>query len=307
MSIQNTPRTLDYAVVDVFAERPLEGNPLAIFPDARSLSTDDMQAIARETNLSETTFILPTDPATELAEGVHVRIFTTEEELPFAGHPTLGTATWLHLHHPTLRGSRQIRLRLAGGTIPVDFTPPTPGSPGIVATMRQNDPTFGALHEPAAIANALGLTPADLHATLPIQSVSTGVPFCIVPLRSLDVAHRLAIPQTLARQYLQTDPAKFFFCIAPADPASGAQWHARMQFYNAEDPATGSASGCAIAYLVRHGAAVSGHEVVLEQGIEIHRPSRIITRATLLPDGTVTDVFVTGRTIPVATGRLFLQ
>lgn len=309
MSTRPTARTLDFATVDVFAERILEGNPLAIFTDARGLSTAEMQALARETNLSETTFIFPpepgADPATERAKGVEVRIFTTEEELPFAGHPTLGTASWLQANHPELRGASEVRLKLRAGTIPVHFHPADPTRPGIFATMRQNDPTFGSLHPPEAVAQALGLAPADLDPDLPIQTVSTGLPFVIVPLRSLEVAGRLSIPPTAARQYLARTDAAFFFCITRADPGSGAHFHARMQFYNGEDPATGSASGCAIAYLVRHGHVASGEETLFEQGIEIHRPSRIQLRASLTQDA-VTDVFVGGRTIPVASGRLFL-
>ena len=102
-------RTLAYSVLDVFAERPLEGNALPFFHDAQGLSDEEMQALARETNLSETTFILPRDAATEARDGVSVRIFTTGEELPFAGHPTLGTATWLYLNHSTLRVRRRFR------------------------------------------------------------------------------------------------------------------------------------------------------------------------------------------------------
>lgn len=305
MSNNTPPRTFDFATVDVFAERALEGNPLAIFTDARGLSTTEMQALARETNLSETTFILPRDLSTERAEGVEVRIFTTAEELPFAGHPTLGTASWLHANHPELRGASEVLLKLRAGTIPVQFEPPDPARPGIFATMRQNDPTFGDTHPPAPVAQALGLAPPDLDPDLPIQTVSTGLPFAIVPLRSLEVAARLAIPPAAARQYLAGSDAAFFFCITRADPSSGAAWHARMQFYNGEDPATGSASGCAISYLVRHGLVASGEEIVLEQGIEIHRPSRIHLRATLT-NNTVSRVFVGGRTIPVASGRLFL-
>lgn len=305
MSNRATPRTLDFATVDVFAEQVLEGNPLAIFTDARGLSDAEMQALARETNLSETTFILPRDPATERAEGVEVRIFTTEEELPFAGHPTLGTASWLYANHPELRGASEVRLKLRAGAIPVRFHPADPDRPGVFGTMRQNDPTFGDMHSPEAVAHALGLSPADLDPDLPIQTVSTGLPFVIVPLRSLEVASRLSIPPTAAREYLAHSDATFFFCITRADPASGAAFHARMQFYNGEDPATGSASGCAIAYLVRHGLVSSEQEVVLEQGIEMHRPSRIHLRATR-EDDRITDVFVGGRTIPVASGRLFL-
>lgn len=308
-AVSRPPRSLPYAVVDVFAERPLEGNALAIFTDARSLSTEDMQRIARETNLSETTFILPRPSDVERKCGVHVRIFTTEEELPFAGHPTLGTASWLYSNHAELRGSETIHLDLAAGRIPVTFGEPETTGPGTFGTMRQNDPIFGDTHAPAGVAAALNLSLDDLDLTAPIQTVSTGMPFCIVPLRSLEVASRLQIPQHLARPFLERAGAKFFFCIARAAASSPADWHARMQFYNGEDPATGSASGCAIAWLVRHGLVPSGQPVLLEQGIEMHRPSRIHLQAALVGDAVppmVTDVFVGGRTIPVASGQLFL-
>jgi len=299
----------DYAQVDVFAERSLEGNALAIFTDARGLSTAEMQALARETNLSETTFILPRTAEIERERGVHVRIFTVQEEFRFAGHPTLGTAAWLYENHPTLRGAEQITLDLPVGPIPVRFTPPQPGEPGVFGTMRQNDPTFGEVldrsEDRAALAAALGLSIDDLDPDLPAQTVSTGMAFCIVPLRSLEVAARLQIPQHRARTYLERSDAKFFHCITRAAAGSNADWHARMQFYNGEDPATGSASGCAIAWLVRHGLAASGQQIVIEQGMEMLRPSRIHTSATLA-NGVVSEVFVGGRTIPVASGRFFL-
>ncbi len=307
------PRQLSFSIVDVFAERPLEGNALAIFHDARDLSTEQMQSIARETNLSETTFIFPRDTATEQARGVQARIFTTTEELPFAGHPTLGTATWIFNHHPNFRGQQIITLDLPVGPVPVRFDPAEittqhtePSTlPGTFATMRQNDPTFGATHSPEPLARALGLTPGDLDPDYPAQTVSTGLPFCIVPLRSLDVARRLDISQTLARPYLEATGARFFFCITRAASGSGADWHARMQWPGGEDPATGSASGCAISWLVRHGIVPSEHPTILEQGIEIHRPSRLHLQARLHNRG-VSDVFVGGRTISVATGHLFL-
>jgi trans-2,3-dihydro-3-hydroxyanthranilate isomerase len=294
----------DYAQVDVFAEQPLQGNALAIITDARGLSTAQMQAIARETNLCETTFILPRAVEVERERGVHVRIFTVREELQFAGHPTLGTASWLHLNHPVFRGAPTITLDLSVGPIPVSFSGQQNGL-GVYGTMRQNDPTFGSIHDPNAIAAALGLSTADLDPALPIQTVSTGMAFCIVPLRSLEVASRLAIPQPLAQAYLARTDAKFFHCITRASSASGAHWHARMQFYNGEDPATGSASGCAIAYLVRHSLAAGGQPIVLEQGVEMLRPGRIYVQAAL-EDDRVCDVRVGGRTIPIATGRFFL-
>ena len=173
-------RKLDYSIVDVFAENALEGNPLAVFHDARSLTSDEMQALARETNLAETTFVLPSD---EESRGVRVRIFTTQEELPFAGHPTLGTASWLHWNHASLRGAREITLALNIGPITVSFDPSADAEIGVVGQMKQNDPVFGASHDRVALSAALGLTADDLDPVHAPQTVSTGMAFCIVPLR----------------------------------------------------------------------------------------------------------------------------
>ena len=299
----------DFAQVDVFAENPFEGNALAIFTDARGLSSSEMQALARETNLSETTFIFPRTAEIEREYGVHVRIFLTTEEVPFAGHPTLGTASWLYCHHPIFHGAEQIPLDLGIGRIPVRFTTPQHCELGVFGTMQQKDPIFGEIRNSRedrdSIAAALGLTPDDLDPDLPAQVVSTGMSFCIVPLRWLEVAARLRISPSIARAYLDSIGTRFFYCITRAHASSGADWHARMQFDTREDPATGSASGCAISYLVRHGAAASGQAIVIEQGIEMLRPSRIHVSATL-EDAKVTKVFVGGRTIPVASGRFFL-
>jgi trans-2,3-dihydro-3-hydroxyanthranilate isomerase len=300
------PRTLEYSILDVFAGRPLEGNPLAVFHDARSLSDAEMQALARETNLAETTFILPDDPEVESAEGVRVRIFTTQEELLFAGHPTLGTASWLHLHHPTLRGAESITLRLNVGPIPVRFQPGDSAA-GLRGTMRQNDPVFGAKHDRAAVARALGLLPDDISADHAPQTVSTGMPFCIVLLRDVNTAQRLQISQRDAQTWLAASDAKFFYCIAPthADSLDAPQWHARMQFYGGEDPATGSAAGCCISWLVQEGLVAPDTPALLEQGVEIHRNSRITAQASRSKTG-VHSVLVSGRTILVAAGRFFL-
>jgi trans-2,3-dihydro-3-hydroxyanthranilate isomerase len=300
-------RTFTYSILDVFAEHPLEGNPLAVFHDAHALSDNEMQALARETNLAETTFILPADPETEQRDGVRVRIFTKEEELPFAGHPTLGTATWLYFNHPTLRGADTITLRLNVGPITVRFNAPDEGVPGVRATMLQNDPVFGVTYDRAAVARAIGLSEDDLSAEYPPQTVSTGMPFCIVLLQSLEVLQRLQIVQRDAQAWLTNSDAHFFYCIAPlpAHGEGGPHWHARMQFYAGEDPATGSAAGCCIAWLVKTGLAVSGQSVVIEQGIEIRRPSRITVRASL-EGAEVGSILVLGRTIPVADGRFIL-
>jgi trans-2,3-dihydro-3-hydroxyanthranilate isomerase len=174
----------DYAVLDVFAEAPLQGNPLAVFCDARGLNTEEMQAIARETNLSETTFIFRRPAEIERERGIEVRIFTVREELPFAGHPTLGTASWLYLNHPELAPMETITLDLRVGPIPVSFAATQAGQ-GVFGTMRQNDPAFGQVHDRAEVARAIGLTVDDFDPDLPIQTVSTGKPICIEPLRSL--------------------------------------------------------------------------------------------------------------------------
>jgi len=300
-------RILDYSLVDVFAERALEGNALAVFHDARGLSDEEMQALARETNLSETTFIFPQDAEIEEREGVRVRIFTTQEELPFAGHPTLGTATWLYLNHPSLRGADTIILRLNVGKIGVRFDGQSEGEVGVRATMVQKDPVFGATHDRAEIACAIGLKVEDLSAEYLPQTVSTGVPFCIVLLQSLEASRRMELVPHEARAWTAKNDAQFFYCIAPLEKngAGGADWHARMQFYSGEDPATGSAAGCCIAWLVKVGLDASGREVLIEQGIEVQRPSRIGVRATL-EEGRVHSVEVSGRTISVAEGRFFL-
>ena len=300
----------DFAQVDVFAEAPLEGNALAVICDARGLSTEEMQALARETNLSETTFILPRSPELEREQGVKVRIFLTTAEVPFAGHPTLGTASWLYWNHPVFRGADQITLDLGVGPITVRFTPSSnPGEPGIFGTMRQKDPGFrktcNSMEDREALAAALNLSADDFDPDVPAEVVSTGMAFCIVPLRSMEVAARLRISPLTARPYLDDIDAKFFYCITRAPSNSNADWHARMQFDTGEDPATGSAAGCAISYLVRHGLVASGQQIVIEQGIEISRPSRIHVSASI-EDSIVTKVFVGGRTIPVASGRFFL-
>jgi trans-2,3-dihydro-3-hydroxyanthranilate isomerase len=294
-------KELEYALVDVFAEQPLEGNPLAIFTDATGLTTVEMQALARETNLAETTFVLPEESA---ETGVRVRIFTTQEELPFAGHPTLGTAAWLYFNHPALRGAAEITLNLNAGPITVRFEAPQPGKAGVFGTMRQRDPSFGMVHAREDAARALGVALDDLDPSLPIQTVSTGLPFCIVPFRTLEAIGRLSVPPAASQAYLARTDAKFFYCTTRAASNSDADFHSRMQFYNGEDPATGSASGCAIAYLVKHGGVASGHATVFEQGVEMKRPSRICVSALEL-DGKVMDVFVGGRTIWVASGRFF--
>jgi trans-2,3-dihydro-3-hydroxyanthranilate isomerase len=290
-------RRLPFTQFDVFTSRALEGNPLAVFPDGRSLSDDEMQAIAKEMNLSETTYVLPRDAAVEKERGIRVRIFTVQEELPFAGHPTLGTAFALRGNS----GAAEIKLELNVGTIPVSFEE----KPGQLAfgEMRQNDPVFGQIHDVKKIAEVTGIPAADIDSEFPVQTVSTGVPFTILPLRGLEQIRRLEINQSRSSQYLEASGGKFFFCVSRETVDPAARLHARMLFYNGEDPATGSASGCAAAWMVQHGVAKPDERVLIEQGMEMKRPSRIFVRASR-SNGRVVNVRVGGNVVEVLRGEL---
>jgi len=287
-----------FVQLDVFSSRPFEGNQLAVFPDGRGLTNQQMQAIAREMNLSETTFVLPRDAATEAERGVRVRIFTVQEELPFAGHPTLGTAF-------VLRGStgrQEVALELNVGRILVRFeqTPPDP----LFGEMTQKDPDFGVIHGHEAVARAAGLRLADVDTSLPIQTVSTGVPFTIVPLRSLTAMRELNVNLRSSAEYLEQSGGKFFYFVCRETVDRAARLHARMIFYNGEDPATGSAAGCTAAWMVAHGVARPEERVLIEQGIEMHRPSYIFVRAAREGDRIV-NVRVGGNAVEILRGEMF--
>jgi len=283
---------------DVFTSRPLEGNPLAVVHDATGLSDAEMQAIAREMNLSETTFIFPRDPAIERERGTRVRIFTVQEELPFAGHPTLGTAFYLRGNS----GASEINLDLNVGTIPVRFEDQA-GQPTF-GEMTQRDPEFGTTHDPGIISEVTGIPPADIDHSLPIQTVSTGTPFTMLPIRNLEAMSMLQLKQRESSEYLRSTDGRFFFCVTRETVDSSARLHARMLFYNGEDPATGSASGCCAAWMVQHGIARSDERVLIEQGIEMKRPSRIFVRASRTNDRVV-NVRVGGNVVEVLRGEVF--
>src|SRR5579864_5439105 len=225
--MSNTKRRLPFAQVDVFTSVPLEGNQLAVFADGSGLSDAEMQALAKETNLSETTFILPRDAATERERGVRVRIFTTTEELPFAGHPTLGTAMVLRGNG----GAEEIALDLNVGRIPVSFST-RDGLP--FGLMTQRDPEFKNKHSREDVARAAGLAVNDIADDLPIQTVSTGNAFAIVPLRSLAVLQNLSPTWTNMKMYLDKSDAKFFYFVSRQAVEAGARLQARMIFYNGE-------------------------------------------------------------------------
>jgi trans-2,3-dihydro-3-hydroxyanthranilate isomerase len=300
-------RRLNMAQWDVFSSRPLEGNSLAVFFDGRGLSDAEMQAIAKEMNLSETTFVLPRDAETERARGVRVRIFTVQEELPFAGHPTLGTAFALRGES----GAKAITLELNLGKVPVRFEEVA----GEVAfgEMTQIDPVFGMQHEREALARATGLQIDDFDTSLPIETVSTGLAYTIAPLKSLAVIQKLRVDQNRAGEYLEKTGGKFLYFVARETVDLAARLHARMLFYNGEDPATGSAAGCTAAWMVAHGVAKADERVLIEQGIEMQRPSRIFVRATFHDshqknpgDNRIVNVRVGGNAIEVMRGEVFL-
>jgi trans-2,3-dihydro-3-hydroxyanthranilate isomerase len=291
-------RRLPFATVDVFTTQALEGNPLAVFPDASGLTDAEMLAVAREFNLSETTFVLRRDASVERSRGVRTRIFTTREELPFAGHPTLGTAA-------VLRGTdsrNEVALELNVGSIPVRFSD-RGGRP--FGEMPQADPTFGQVHDRGRVADAMGVPVEELDRTSPIQTVSTGNPVAVVPFLRLATLQRWAPDWNRMERYLKGTDARFFYAICRETVDRDTQLHARMVFYGGDDPATGSAAGPAAAWLVRNGVTPSGAEVAIEQGLEVHRPSRMFARADIA-GGTVSHVRVGGFFAPVMRGELTL-
>jgi trans-2,3-dihydro-3-hydroxyanthranilate isomerase len=299
---------LEYIIVDVFTDTALAGNPLAVVFDTEGLETARMQAVAREFNLSETTFVQRRPVETERAEGVRVRIFTTQEELPFAGHPTLGTASVLRMLAPEIVREDTIHLALHMGRVPVRFHGEAARSDALFGEMTQRDPEFGAELEPAEVARLTGLAPDDLHPFVPPQIVSTGTAFGIVVLRSAAGLARLKVNHDETTPWLRAHGGRWFYVLAPIPDSneSGAKnWRARMQFYGGEDPATGSAAGCAISYLVGHGIVPPRHQIHVQQGVEIGRTSDLFLAANLV-SGRVMDVRVAGSTVPVAKGELFL-
>jgi trans-2,3-dihydro-3-hydroxyanthranilate isomerase len=298
----NKSRRLAMAQWDVFSSKALEGNSLAVFFDARGVSDAEMQLIAKEMNLSETTFICPRDAEIERQRGVRVRIFTVQEELPFAGHPTLGTAFALRGNS----GSKEIALELNVGKVPVRFEE-TAGQP-VFGEMTQIDPVFGIQHNREAVARAIGLRVDDFDASLPIETVSTGIPYTMIPLKSLPMIQKLRVDLSRADDYLAKTGGKFFYFVTRETVDPAARLHARMLFYNGEDPATGSAAGCTAAWAVAHGVAKPDERVLIEQGIEMQRPSRIFVRASQdrNRNNRIVNVRVGGNAIEVMRAEVFL-
>jgi trans-2,3-dihydro-3-hydroxyanthranilate isomerase len=287
-----------FSIVDVFAEEKYAGNQLAVVRRAVSLPDAVMQKIARETNFSETTFVLSDR---KRRGGYDVRIFTPAAELPFAGHPTLGTAFVIQ-QDLIKRPVQKVVLNLKVGAIPVTFA--YRGLKPDVLWMKQIEPRFGATLEVGRVAAVLGLGPDDLDPRFPVQEVSTGIPFVIVPVKTLEAVRTSAFQ--VDKQAGLVPGGKGFLLFTPQVIRPGNDLHVRVFAHGygvAEDPATGSANGCLAGYLVRH--RVLGRPRVdlrVEQGHETGRPSLLLLRAAEAAGKL--DVFVGGRVVRVARGRL---
>ena len=287
-------------LVDVFAERAYEGNQLAVVLRASDLDAPRMQAIAREMNFSETSFVLHDEAR---AGAFDVRIFTPREEVPFAGHPTLGSA-WVIRSELLRTAAPRVTLRLAVGEIPVTFEPAPDGRDRL--WLEPRPPRFGETASRSTLAAVLGLDERDIAADQPIQAVSTGLPFWIVPLASLDAARRCRVDRARYDAFVRDREAKgiLVFTRQTEDAANGIHARVFVDWYGVpEDPATGSANSCVAAYLVEH-RVLGGTEVALrvEQGREMGRPSIIELRARKILERY--EIAVGGRVVPVARGEL---
>jgi trans-2,3-dihydro-3-hydroxyanthranilate isomerase len=289
-----------FFIVDVFAEQKYAGNQLAVFRDAENISDADMQKIAKEMHFSETTFILSDH---QRDGGYDVRIFTPEQELPFAGHPTLGTAYVIQteiIKEPVDR----LQLNLKVGKIPVTFD--RGNGRADLLWMKQMAPTFGRELDRAAIAEVLNLDERGIDDRFPVRVVSTGVPVIIAPLRSLDCLKRAQVARDRYFDLIAALDAKaiLVFSGEPHEPQNDLSVRFFADYFGVpEDPATGSANGCLAAYLVKQRYFGKDRiDVRAEQGYEMGRPSLLLLKAEDV-NGSI-DVSVGGRVIGVATGEL---
>jgi trans-2,3-dihydro-3-hydroxyanthranilate isomerase len=273
-------RRLHYHRVDVFTDRAFGGNPLAVITNGRGVETETMQAIAKEFNLSETTFVLPPD---DPRHDWRVRIFTPGSELPMAGHPTIGTTFVLAREHMIRRDGAETNIVLEEGVGPIPVRVEFRGGEPSFAEMSQPLPKFGPeLKDRSAAAEMLSLNADDIDDRLPAEVVSCGVPFLYVPLRTLDAARRARPRADLMARASERDgvPPEVFVFTREVEH-EGSTVHSRMFAPGlgiTEDPATGGASGPLGCYLVRHGLAPAVNEIISEQGLEMGRPSRIHIR-----------------------------
>lgn len=294
--------SIPFYIVDVFARDPYTGNPLAVVLNADALGDREMQQIAQEMNYSETTFIA-NHPATN--GGYNVRIFTPKTELPFAGHPTLGTAYVLKhfvLNDPQLS---QISLNLKVGSIPVTFEGENRDRE--IIWMQHNPPEFTQKFTPDAIAPVLNLDLEDIDDRFPIQAVSTGVSTVIVPLKTLAAVKKAGLNRDRYPAWQNTTTAQTILIFCPETYHAENDLNVRV-FAEAvgiyEDPATGSANGCLAAYLAQYQYwDRTTIEARIEQGYEIQRFSLLYLKASC--EGENWQILVGGTTIPIARGELF--
>ncbi len=281
-------KRLTFYIVDVFAEEKFAGNQLAVFRDAKVLSDSEMQQIAKEINYSETTFIL-SDGKNDA--GYCVRIFTPKREVPFAGHPTLGTAYILQ-REIVKKPLNTIVLNLKIGQIPVTLS----YSHGRVNLlwMKQMQPAFGKTFSAKSISQVLKIDRADIDDRFPLQEVSTGLPFVVVPLKTLDAVKRAKMPK---------DKAILVFCRETYKKENALHVRVFADAYGVpEDPATGSANGCLAGYLVKHRYFRKAWiNIRVEQGYEIGRPSLLLLKAEE-KEGADIDVHVGGKVVMIAKG-----
>ena len=284
-----------FYIVDVFAENRYAGNQLAVFQKANELSSMEMQTIAREINFSETSFILNDD---QRNGGFDVRIFTPKEEVPFAGHPTLGTA---HIIRNMIlnESSKTVVLNLKVGQIPVSFNQDGNGY------MKQINPTFGHQHNPEDLAPILNLAVDEIDNRFPIQEVSTGLPFFIVPLKTMAGLKKATVHKQKYFSFIEHTEAKgiLVFCPESYEMQNDISVRVFVDCYGiSEDPATGSGNGCLAGYLVKY--RYFGKESInirSEQGYEINRPSLLFLKAEQRENSI--DIFVGGKSIVVAHGE----
>jgi trans-2,3-dihydro-3-hydroxyanthranilate isomerase len=285
-----------FTFLDVFTDKKYAGNQLAVFKNAGGLSSEEMQYIAREINFSETTFILSGDKNNG---GYDVRIFTPKEEVPFAGHPTLGTA-YIIRNEIDADKPDQVRLNLRVGQIPVDFKQDSTG------WMKQMQPLFGEKHPADSLANVLGLNIADMDSRFPIQEVSTGLPFYIVPLKSITALKSAKINKEKYFNLIENTESKgiLIFCPETHDPHNNISVRVFVDYYGVpEDPATGSGNGCLAGYLANY--RYFGDDSInirSEQGYEIGRPSLLLLKAE--KRGENIKISVGGKCVIVAHGDL---
>ncbi len=284
-------------ILDVFAEAKLEGNQLAVVEDKEGWSPELMQKFTREMNFSESTFIGAYDAAKRVFK---VRIFTPVGELPFAGHPTLGTA-YVAAKEILKRDVSDLTLDMKAGMIPVTFQTREDGKP--LLWMKQLNPEFGATHRAEDIAPMFGLKSGDIDTRFPIQEVSTGVWFYMIPLKTKKALKSIKLDAEAFKKYSEKNKAKWPLLFCPEPESKANHLKARMVTDWTEDPATGSANGCLVGYLVKHRYfGTPKIDIRVEQGAEISRPSILYLRGEEMKDGI--DVRVGGKVAMVARGEV---